>query len=280
MAEQPFAAEPCPGITAPILVASNLEVVYSEVILALKGINLAVAEGGCTALLGPNGAGKSTTLKALSALLEIEDGRMSGGEATFRGHSIAGRNASDLVHDGLVHVVEGRRVLRHMTVDQNLKVGGHLLPTAAILRQHLERVYETIPRLAALKSRTAGYLSGGEQQMLVIGRALMSDPKLMILDEPSLGLAPLIIDEVFALLSSLKQGGLSLLIVEQNANAALSLADHGYILENGRIVLEGPADQLRANQDIQEFYLGMSAEGDRRSYRDIKHYRRRKRWLG
>jgi branched-chain amino acid transport system ATP-binding protein len=264
----------------PILVASNLEVVYSEVILALKGVNLEVGQGECTALLGPNGAGKSTTLKALSALLEIEDGRISGGEVTFRGRPIAGRDASDLVRDGLVHVVEGRRVLRHMTVEQNLKVGGHLLPTGAMLRERLDRVYATIPRLADLKGRTAGYLSGGEQQMLVIGRAMMSDPKLIVLDEPSLGLAPMIIDEVFALLASLKRDGVSLLIVEQNAQAALALADRGYILENGRIVLDGPAEQLRSNQDIQEFYLGMSAEGERRSYREIKHYRRRKRWLG
>lgn len=264
----------------PVLNAENLEVVYSEVILALKGVNLQVDAGGCTALLGPNGAGKSTTLRAISGLLEIEDGKISGGQVTYLGRSITTRKAADLVRDGLVHVVEGRRVLRHMTVEQNLKVGGHLLPSAADLRARLEDVYETIPLLAALKSRTAGYLSGGEQQMLVIGRAMMAKPKLILIDEPSLGLAPMMVEDVFALLARLKAEGTTLVVVEQNSRVALELADHGYVMENGRVVLEGPAQELKQNEDVREFYLGMTAEGERKSYRDVKHYRRRKRWLG
>lgn len=265
---------------APLLAIENLEVLYSEVILALKGVNLNVADGGCTALLGPNGAGKSTTLKAVSGLLSIEDGQLSGGSVRYRGEDVAGRDAQQMVANGVVHVVEGRKVLRHLTVEQNLIVGGHLLPRLADVRQGLERVYETIPRLADLRSRTAGYLSGGEQQLMLIARAMMSRPKLLMIDEPSLGLAPMMVEEIFALLARLRSEGLSLLIVEQNAHAALGLADHGYVLESGRVVLEGTAAQLRANEDIQEFYLGHQAGGERRNYREIKHYRRRKRWLG
>lgn len=265
---------------APLLAIENLEVLYSEVILALKGVNLSVAEGGCTALLGPNGAGKSTTLKAISGLLSIEDGTLSGGAVRYRGEEVAGRDAQQMVADGVVHVVEGRKVLRHLTVEQNLIVGGHLLPRLADVRHGLERVYQTIPRLADLRNRTAGYLSGGEQQLMLIARAMMSRPQLLMIDEPSLGLAPMMVDEIFALLARLRSEGMSLLIVEQNAQAALGLADHGYVLESGRVVLEGTAAQLRANEDIQEFYLGHQAGGERRNYREIKHYRRRKRWLG
>lgn len=265
---------------APLLAIENLEVLYSEVILALKGVNLSVAEGGCTALLGPNGAGKSTTLKAISGLLSIEDGTLSGGAVRYRGEDVAGRDAQRMVADGVVHVVEGRKVLRHLTVEQNLIVGGHLLPRLADVRHGLERVYQTIPRLADLRNRTAGYLSGGEQQLMLIARAMMSRPQLLMIDEPSLGLAPMMVDEIFALLARLRSEGMSLLIVEQNAQAALGLADHGYVLESGRVVLEGTAAQLRANEDIQEFYLGHQAGGERRNYREIKHYRRRKRWLG
>ena len=265
---------------ANILEVDNLEVLYAEVILALKGVNLRIAAGGCTALLGPNGAGKSTLLKAISGLLPIEDGRISGGSLRFDGAPSNQRSAQSLVADGLIHVVEGRRVLRHMTVEQNLVVGAHLLPNLATVRERLAYVYDTIPRLAALRTRVSGYLSGGEQQLLVIGRALMSRPRLMLIDEPSLGLAPLMIEEIFVLLTRLKDQGLSLLIVEQNAQAALELADHGYVMEGGRVMLEGSAEQLRANEDIREFYLGVGNQGERRSYRDIKHYRRRKRWLG
>jgi branched-chain amino acid transport system ATP-binding protein len=263
-----------------LLAVENLEVLYAKVILALKGVNLRVELGRCTVLLGPNGAGKSTTLKAISGVLSTDDGEVSAGSIRFNGEIITGAGAQSTVSSGLIHVVEGRKVLRHLTVEQNLLVGGHLLPNLARVRERLAFVFETIPRLAALRERTAGYLSGGEQQQLLIGRALMIEPRLMLIDEPSLGLAPKMIEEIFLLLASLKAKGLSLLIVEQNAQAALALADHGYVMEGGRVVLEAPAAQLRANEDIQEFYLGVSGSGERKSYRDTKHYRRRKRWLG
>ncbi len=265
---------------APLLAVENLEVLYSGVILALKGVNLQVAEGGCTALLGPNGAGKSTTLKAISGMLAVEEGEVSAGAVRYRGANLAGRDVQARVADGIVHVVEGRKVLRHMTVEQNLVVGGHLRSSMAAVRRGLEQVFETIPRLAELHDRTAGYLSGGEQQLLLIARAMMSEPRLLLIDEPSLGLAPMMTEEIFALLAKLRAQGMSLLIVEQNAQAALGLADQGYVLEGGRVVLEGSSEQLRANEDIQEFYLGREAGGERRNYREIKHYRRRKRWLG
>ncbi len=263
-----------------LLAVENLEVLYARVILAIKGVNLRVEEGRCTVLMGPNGAGKSTMLKAISGILSIDDGAISAGSVRFRGQTITGMEALKTVAMGLIHVVEGRKVLRHLTVEQNLVVGGHLLPSLARVRERLAFVFDTIPRLAALRERTAGYLSGGEQQQLLIGRALMGEPKLMLIDEPSLGLAPKMIEEVFSLLASLKASGMSLLIVEQNAQAALSLADHGYVMEGGRVVLEAPAAQLRANEDIREFYLGVSRAGERKNYREVKHYRRRKRWLG
>jgi len=267
-------------VRGELLAVENLEVLYAKVILALKGVNLRVEEGRCTVLLGPNGAGKSTMLKAISGVLSIDDGAVSAGAVRFADRAITGRTAPDTVAMGLIHVLEGRKVLRHLTVEQNLVVGGHRMPGAAAVRERLEFVYGIIPRLAQLRGRTAGYLSGGEQQQLLIGRALMGSPRLMMIDEPSLGLAPKMIEEIFELLASLKRGGLSLLIVEQNAQAALGLADHGYVMEGGRVVLEAPAEQLRANEDIREFYLGVGGGGERRSYRDIKHYRRRKRWLG
>ncbi|RYZ12708.1 MAG: ABC transporter ATP-binding protein [Comamonadaceae bacterium] len=258
----------------------NVEVLYAGVILSLKGIALEVASGGCTVLLGPNGAGKSTTLKTISGMLDVEEGRVSSGQVRMLGRDVTGASPERMVADGVVHVVEGRKVLRHMTTEQNLVVGGHRLPRAADVRLGLERIYGLIPRLAELRGRTAGYLSGGEQQLLLIGRAMMARPRLLMIDEPSLGLAPLMVREIFELLSRLRAEGVSLLIVEQHAQAALEIADHGYILENGRVVLEGTAAELRANQDIQEFYLGRQASGERRNYREVKHYRRRKRWLG
>lgn len=263
-----------------VLAVDNLEVLYSDVILALKGVNLRVEPGRCTAVLGPNGAGKSTTLKAISGVLATEDGKVSAGEVRLRGEPVTGHDAQRMVAAGVLHVVEGRKVLRHLTTEQNLVVGGHRLPDRAAVRQELDKVYATIPRLADLRERTAGYLSGGEQQQLLIGRALMARPSLMMIDEPSLGLAPRMIEEIFALLTTLKAGGMSLLIVEQNAQAALELADHAYVLEGGRVMLEGPAAQMRDNEDIREFYLGVGSAGERRNYREIKHYRRRKRWLG
>jgi branched-chain amino acid transport system ATP-binding protein len=267
-------------MTEPLISLHNVETLYAGVILALKGVTLEVAVGGCTALLGPNGAGKSTTLKVISGMLGVEEGHVSSGSVKLAGRDVTGLAPEQMVAEGVVHVVEGRRVLRHMTAEQNLVVGGHRLHRQAEVRQGLERVYELIPRLADLRARTAGYLSGGEQQMLLIGRAMMARPKLLMIDEPSLGLAPMMVHEIFDLLAQLRAAGMSLLIVEQHAQAALALADHGYVLEGGRVMLEGNAEQLRANEDIQEFYLGRQAGGERRNYREVKHYRRRKRWLG
>ncbi len=263
-----------------MLVLNNVEAIYSDVILAVKGISMTVPEGKCVTLLGGNGAGKSTTLKAISNLIRTEDGKVTSGSIEFGGVRIDGQGPEGIVRSGLVHIMEGRRVLRHLTVEQNLIVGGHMESSGTELRRRLDDVYTRIARLAALKGRTAGYLSGGEQQMLVIGRALMSNPKLIMIDEPSLGLAPMIVDEVFTLLGSLKSAGMTLLIVEQNTRVALDIADYGYVMENGRIVLEGAAVDLKANEDVREFYLGLNLEGERKSYREVKHYRRRKRWLG
>lgn len=263
-----------------MLELNNIEVIYSDVILAVKGVSLAVAKGQCVALLGGNGAGKSTTLKAISGVIRTEDGRVTSGSIAFNGERIDREDPATIVRDGIIHVMEGRRVLRHLSVEQNLLVGGHMESSGRAVRQRLEEVYDRIGRLAALKDRTSGYLSGGEQQLVVIGRAMMARPKLIMIDEPSLGLAPLMVDEVYALLKTLKQGGTTLLIVEQNTRVALDIADYGYVMENGRLVLEGPADELRTNEDVREFYLGLNLEGERKSYREIKHYRRRKRWLG
>ena len=263
----------------PILEIDDLHVSYGA-IAAVKGISMKVPAGQCVTLLGGNGAGKSTTLKSISNLIRTEDGRVTAGSIEFDGKRIDSADPADIVRGGLVHIMEGRRVLRHLTVEQNLIVGGHLETSGAALRRRLDSVYERIGRLAALRGRTAGYLSGGEQQMLVVGRAIMSNPRLIMIDEPSLGLAPLIIEEVFTLLESLKRAGMTLLIVEQNTRVALDVADYGYVMENGRIVLEGAAADLKANEDVREFYLGLNLEGERKSYREVKHYRRRKRWLG
>lgn len=263
-----------------MLELSNIEVIYSEVILAVKGVSLQVQPGQCVALLGGNGAGKSTTLKAISNVISTEDGRVTSGSIRYNGQSIENRDPVAIVDTGIIHVMEGRRVLRHLTVEQNLVIGGHKEASLAAVRRRLDDVYSRIGRLAALKDRTSGYLSGGEQQMLVIGRAMMANPKLMLIDEPSLGLAPMMVDEVFALLTALKSSGVTLLVVEQNARVALQLADYGYVMENGHIVLEGTGADLRNNEDVREFYLGLNIAGERKSYRDVKHYRRRKRWLG
>jgi len=263
----------------PLLELSNVEVTYSGVILVLKGINITVPERGCVALLGPNGAGKSTTLKAVSGVLKTEEGSVSSGHVRFAGERIDTLAAERTVHRGILHVMEDRRILEHMTVEQNLLAGGHLQRSKGA-KESLELTYEYFPRLSDLRTRTSGYLSGGEQQMLVIGRALMARPRLMMIDEPSLGLAPLMVEEIFSILHRLRQEDLALLIVEQNTAAALDLADYGYVLDNGRIVLDGTAESLRSNEDIREFYLGLGASGERKSFRSVKHYRRRKRWLG
>lgn len=268
------------GGSPALLALTNVEVLYAEVILALKGVSLRVNPGGCVALLGANGAGKSTTLKAISGVIDSDDGRVSAGAIAFDGRAIRGQDTADIVRAGLVHVMEGRRVLPHMTVEQNLVIGGHMFRSTSAMRCALDAVFAAIPRLADLRSRTAGYLSGGEQQMLVIGRAIMAEPRLMLIDEPSLGLAPRMIEEVFDVLHRLRAQGLALLIVEQNTRVALEIADYGYVMEGGRIVLEGDAAELRSNEDVREFYLGLDREGVRRSFREVKHYRRRKRWLG
>jgi branched-chain amino acid transport system ATP-binding protein len=264
-----------------LLELNNVEVIYSEVILVLKGISLTVPEKHIVTLLGANGAGKTTTLKAISGLLHSEDGEVTSGSIHFLGKPTHHEEPENIVRMGLVQVMEGRRILEHLTVEQNLIVGGKLQKDWQELKNALERIYNYFPKLKDMKNRVSGYLSGGEQQMLVIGRALMAKPKLILLDEPSLGLAPLIVAEIFALIQKLqKEENLSILLVEQNAQAALSIADYGYVLENGRIVLYGTGNELRENEDVKEFYMGMNLSGEVKSFRDVKHYKRRKRWLG
>ena len=264
-----------------LLQLTNVEVVYSDVILVLKGVNLEVEEGRIVTLLGANGAGKTTTLKAISGLLRSEDGAVTAGSITFQGAPIEAEEPQNLVRRGLVQVVEGRKILPHMTVEQNLLVGGKVLTSNAERRRMVDRMYGYFPKLRDMRGRTSGYLSGGEQQMLVIGRALMAKPRLVLLDEPSLGLAPIIVAEIFSLVERLRdQEGIAFLVVEQNAKVALGIADHGYVMENGRIVLFGSGKELRENEDIKEFYLGMSLSGQGKSFKDVKHYKRRKRWLG
>ncbi len=259
---------------------NNVEVRYDEVILVLKGLSLSVAEGSITTLLGPNGAGKTTTLKAISGLLEPDDGRVSDGTIEFRGRAIHGLGASEIVRGGIFQVMEGRRVFEHLSVEENLLAGAYTRKDRGAVRPDLDRVFEYFPRLGERSKQHAGYLSGGEQQMLAVGRALMARPQLMLLDEPSLGLAPLLVRTIFETLERInREEGTTILVVEQNARIALSIADFGYVMEGGRVVLEGTADSLKENADIREFYLGLTEVDQRRSYRDVKHYRRRKRWL-
>lgn len=264
-----------------LLELNNVEVIYSDVILVLKGISLQVEEGSIVALLGANGAGKTTTLKAISGLLHSEDGEVTSGSIYFRDDPIHKKEPQIIVQLGLIQVMEGRRLLEHMTVEQNLIVGGNLHKRKSDMRKALGRVYAFFPKLGNMRNLISGYLSGGEQQMLVIGRALMARPKLILLDEPSLGLAPIIVAEIFQLVERMRnEDKVTFLVVEQNARMALSIADHGYVLENGRIVLSATGDELRKNEDIKEFYLGMSLSGETKSFKDVKHYKRRKRWLG
>ena len=267
--------------TPLLLELNNVEVVYSDVILVLKGISLEVPAAQIVALLGANGAGKTTTLKAISGLLRSEDGRVTSGAIRLNGETIHTEEPQNLVRRGLVQVVEGRKILPHMTVEQNLMVGGTVLGNRAQRQEMIEKVYTYFPKLVNLRQRVSGYLSGGEQQMLVIGRALMAKPRLILLDEPSLGLAPLITAEIFDLVARLRKlEGIAFVVVEQNANVALRIADQGYVMENGRIVLRGTGAELRDNEDIKEFYLGMSLSGQDKSFKEVKHYKRRKRWLG
>lgn len=264
-----------------LLELNNVEVIYSDVILVLKGINMAVPESNIVALLGANGAGKTTTLKAISGLLHSEDGAVTSGSIHFQGQTIHRAEPQNIVRMGLIQVMEGRRVLEHMTVEQNLIVGGNQHKSRQDLKLALNKVYTYFPKLAEMRNLVSGYLSGGEQQMMVIGRALMAKPKLILLDEPSLGLAPLIVAEIFELVKKMKdEENVTFLLVEQNARMALSISDHGYVLENGRIVLDGTGKELRENEDVKEFYLGMNLSGEVKSFKDVKHYRRRKRWLG
>ncbi len=264
-----------------MLKINNVEVVYSDVILVLRGISLSVEQGQIVSLLGANGAGKTTTLKSISGLLLREDGEVTRGSIEFDGQRLDKMKAEDVTRMGIVQVLEGRRLFQHLTTEENLRTGALINSNRGEVKQLLEQVYEYFPLLKGLRNRTAGYLSGGEQQMVSIGRALMAKPRLMLLDEPSLGLAPLLVQNIFEIVQRInRESAVSLLIVEQNANVALRVADYAYVMENGRIVLDGPADQLIENADIKEFYLGLTQVGERRSYRNVKHYKRRKRWLG
>jgi len=263
-----------------VLRLNNVEVIYSDVILVLKGLSLTVPEGQVVALLGANGAGKTTTLRAISGLLRAEEGRVADGTIELEGTRIEGRDPEAIVRMGIFQVMEGRRVFEGLTVEENLRVGAYTRRDGDAVRRDYETVYRYFPRLRERRRQLAGYLSGGEQQMLVIGRALMARPRLMLLDEPSLGLAPLLVKEIFEIIRRLnREERLTILLVEQNANVALGIADYGYIMESGRVVLDGPAARLRENEDVKEFYLGLTEMGTRKSYRDVKHYKRRKRWL-
>ena len=263
----------------PMLELTNIEVIYDKVILVLRGLSLTVSEGEVVALLGSNGAGKSTTLKAISGLLPSENGEITGGQVLFRGGSIERRDAAEIVRLGISQVLEGRRIFAHLSPEENLRAGAHTNRNGSF-DDDLALVYDYFPVLKERRRQTAGYLSGGEQQMLAIGRALMSHPKLLMLDEPSLGLAPKLVTGIFEIIRRLNaELGTTVLLVEQNARLALEVAHRGYVMEGGRVVLEGEAAALRSNPDVQEFYLGLTESGERKSYRDVKHYKRRKRWL-
>jgi branched-chain amino acid transport system ATP-binding protein len=264
----------------PILSVKNIEVIYDSVILVLRGVSFVVPQGKIVALLGANGAGKSTTLKSVSTLLASERGEVTKGSIEFRGKSTAGLNPGEMVGMGMVQVMEGRHCFGHLSVEDNLITGAYARPIKnAQVRQELEKIYDYFPRLKTRRTSLAGYTSGGEQQMVAIGRAMMAKPSMLLLDEPSMGLAPQIVAEIFEIVRELNQKeGVSILLAEQNTNVALKYADYGYILESGRVMMDGTAKELAENADVKEFYLGVSNEG-RKSFRDMKSYRRRKRWL-
>ena len=263
-----------------MLRVTNIEVIYMNVIQVLKGVSLEVEEGKIAALLGANGAGKTTTLKAISGMLKTEEGEVTEGSIEFDGDRIDGYGPEKIAAMGISQAMEGRRVLEHLSVEENLFVGAYCRKDRAGVKRDLEMVFDYFPKIKTFRRRTSGYLSGGEQQMLVIGRALMARPKLMLLDEPSLGLAPLLVQDICEIIRRISADQkMAILLVEQNARAALGIADEGYVMENGRVVLNGPAAGLRENADVREFYLGLSAVGSRKSYREVKHYRRKKRWL-
>ena len=261
-----------------ILKINNVEVRYHEVILVLKGVSIGVPDGGIVALLGANGAGKSTTLKAVSGLLKHEDGEVTDGSIEFMGERIHRMEAEEISKRGIFQIIEGRRVFEHLAVEENLVVGAHLRPTG--LKERLDMVYHYFPRLRERRGVLAGFVRGGEQQMCVIGRAMMALPKLMLLDEPSMGLAPLLIKEIFEIILRLnREEKIPILLVEQNVKLALTVAPHAYVMENGRIVMDDTSEKLKQNPDIRDFYLGLTDVGGRKSFRDVKHYKRRKRWL-
>ena len=272
---------PAPATTTDtVLEVNNIEVIYNHVILVLKGVSLNVPKGGITALLGGNGAGKTTTLKAISGLLNSERGEVTKGSIRYRGEVIQHKDPADIVKSGVVQVMEGRHCFEHLTVEENLLTGAYTRRDGkAAIQSDLEMVYDYFPRLKERRKSQAGYTSGGEQQMTAIGRALMSKPETILLDEPSMGLAPQLVEQIFDIVKSVNENeGVTFLLAEQNTNVALRFAHYGYILESGRVVMDGPAAELRENPDVKEFYLGMSDKG-RKSFRDVRSYRRRKRWL-
>jgi branched-chain amino acid transport system ATP-binding protein len=269
-----------PATADAILVVNNIEVIYDHVILVLKGVSLTVPRGGIVALLGANGAGKTTTLKAISNLLRTERGEVTKGSIAFEGERVDKATPNDLVRRGCIQVLEGRHCFGHLTIEENLLTGAFTRRDGnAAIRRDLEGIYDYFPRLKQRRSAMAGYTSGGEQQMCAIGRAMMSKPKMILLDEPSMGLAPQIVEEIFEIVRKLNESeGVSFLLAEQNTHMALKYANYGYILETGRVVMDGPAQGLRENEDVKEFYLGV-AEGAKKSFRTVKSYKRRKRWL-
>jgi branched-chain amino acid transport system ATP-binding protein len=262
-----------------MLEVANLEVVYNDVVLVLRGLSLEVRDGQIVALLGANGAGKTTTLRAITGLLDIHEGDITKGSVTWDDERVDDKDASQIVKAGISQVMEGRRVFAEMSVDDNLRTGAVTNKSSASVKASYGRVMDLFPPLQSRRKDSAGYLSGGEQQMLAIGRALMADPKLMILDEPSLGLAPMLVQQIRDIIVDINQQGTSVLLIEQNASMALSIAAYGYIMETGKVVMDGDASKLLGNEDVQEFYLGLHGEGDRKSFREVKHYKRRKRWL-
>ena len=263
-----------------MLKLNNIEVTYLNVVRVLHGVSLNVEDGLIVALLGANGAGKSSTLKAISGLLHVEEGEITDGSIEWDGQRIDRKNAEQIGKLGIIQALEGRRVFEHLNTEENLMVGGYNRSDRQNVKRDLEMVYEYFPRLKELRHNIAGYLSGGEQQMLVIGRAMMAAPRLMMLDEPSLGLAPLMVEEIYNIINRFNsEQKTSVLLVEQNVRIALSITNYGYVMENGRVVLDGSADFLRNNEDVKEFYMGLSAVGEKKSYREVKHYKRRKRWL-
>ena len=270
-----------PDAAQPLLKVNNIEVIYDHVILVLRGISLEVPKGGIVAILGGNGAGKTTTLKAISNLLGTERGEVTKGSIEFDGVAVQASSPNELVKRGCIQVMEGRHCFEHLTVEENLLTGAFTRGgDRQGIQRDLEMVYNYFPRLRERRTSQAGYTSGGEQQMVAIGRALMSRPKMILLDEPSMGLAPQLVEQIFEIVKQInEQEGVTILLAEQNTNIALRYAKFGYILESGRVVMEGEAEQLRNNEDVKEFYLGLGGEG-RQSFRDVKHYRRRKRWLG